>query len=326
MKTALISTTINIPTVFAAYRAIDPDVRFFVAMDKKTPVEAYVFLEALGNVEVLQPTVAKYDCDHLIGHNTDSRRNIALLAALEWGAELLISVDDDMLVTSSKFFAEFECLFEEGFTGLQFGAQNRWLNAGGNIKQRGLPTDVEFDQSVEQAIGVKIGAAQGLILGVPDTDACTAITKRPLVDGFTDDYKQGFVVHPWAHSVYNSQLTAFRRELAPAFAQFYAGQGRNTDLFASLLMRRVMEDRGLYMHFGLPFGYHARKPRPLFNDLKAEMYGLEHIADFAEFLHRAPTQNHSAVEDCRDLMMGWSKDDATTAFFSAWYDDVEKVL
>ena len=37
MKTALITTTVNIPTVLALYRKLGPDVSFFVAADEKTP-------------------------------------------------------------------------------------------------------------------------------------------------------------------------------------------------------------------------------------------------------------------------------------------------
>ena len=69
MKTALITTTINVPRVLELYRKLDSEARFFVALDQKTPPEAYEFCNNLPNYEVLQPTIAKYESDAFIGHN-----------------------------------------------------------------------------------------------------------------------------------------------------------------------------------------------------------------------------------------------------------------
>ena len=335
MKVALIMTTVNIPTVLQLYRKLDPSVKFFVAADHKTPLEAYEFCGNISDCEIYSPERQKelgYECSELLGWNTDSRRNIALLEALKWGAELIISVDDDMLPIDFGTFVGFERLFKFQYNGLSFGIENKWFDAGAftnpPAKQRGLPVDVEFFATAGFAVEAKIGAAQGVILGTPDTDAMTAITNKPSVTGVNQFLYDGFVVYPHAYSVCNSQFTAFRRELAPAFAQFYNHQGRNTDIFASALMRRIMRDRGLYTYFGPPMGFHARQPRPLFKDLKAEMYGLEHIAGFAEYLQRTPIEgNHSVVDDCRDLIANCPIfSDDFKAVAEAWYNDCEKVL
>ena len=41
--------------------------------------------------------MADTDLPPLTGWNTDRRRNFALLEALKWGADLIVSVDDDMI-------------------------------------------------------------------------------------------------------------------------------------------------------------------------------------------------------------------------------------
>jgi hypothetical protein len=336
MKIAFVTTSINTPTVISLYRALCPSAHFFIAADEKTPLEAYQFCADILHCEIYSPDRQKelgYESSSLIGWNTDSRRNIALLEALRWGAELIISFDDDMVPVLSPNDPSwsFTRLFSFPHNGLQLGAPNRWFDAGAYTmppaKQRGLPPDTyTFNKHVEAVTNVEIGAAQGIILGVPDTDAATAITNAPLIHSATDMLRNGFVVEPQAYSVFNSQLTAFRRQFAPAFAQFYRGQGRNTDIFASLLMRRVMAERNFYTYFGPPTAYHARQPRPLFNDLKAEMYGIEHIAEYADYLRRSPAGG-TVTDDCRLLTEGcaiW--DDDTKAVFAAFYDDVEKVL
>jgi hypothetical protein len=335
VKTALITTTINVPRVLELYRKFAPDdCRFFVALDKRSAdLRDWVFkYRGAGDPEtiIIGPEAQEHwECSDFIGWNNDSRRNIALLEALKWGAELIVSVDDDMIPCQGEFPLQ-TGLFEWDYDGLQLGAAQHWFDAGRltipAAGQRGLPAGVESIAPADFVVDAKIGAAQGIILGVPDTDACTAINQRPYVYAVSDVLRNGFVVHPQAYAVFNSQITAFRRELAPAFAQFYNHQSRNTDIFASLLMRRIMQERNLYTYYGPPMGFHARQPRPLFKDLKAEMWGLEHVEDFTDHLRRAPIKGVNVVDDCRLLMNGYGGFTlGQKKAAEAWYNDVEKV-
>ena len=334
MKIGLITTTINVPGVLELYRKLDPDVRFFVASDMKTPHDETTELcDRIGNcdfISQLRQSRKNYEHSELIGWNTDSRRNIALLEALKWGADLIVSIDDDMIPMQSEFVPA--DVFEFGFSGLQLGAPRKWFDAGlftvPPAHQRGLPpTDYEVDWNSAFVANAKIGAWQGIILGVPDTGAVTAIHAAPKVLGTSDILRNGFVVHPQAFSVFNSQFTAFRRELAPAFAQFYKHQGRNTDIFASMLMRRIMQDQNLYTYFGPPMAFHARTPRPLFKDLKAEMWGLEHIEQWAMYLAMSPLPDISVTDQCRVLTEACPIfSDKMKACARAWYNDCDKVM
>jgi hypothetical protein len=98
--------------------------------------------------------------------------------------------------------------------------------------------------------------------------------------------RQGFVTDLGAYSVVNSQLTAFRRDLAPAAVQFYGEQQRNTDIFAALVMRRVAKQWGWYTHYGQPLAYHNRSIRDLKRDYEAERWGMSNISAFADELAR----------------------------------------
>jgi hypothetical protein len=330
VKTALATTTIHVPKVLELYRAHDPDVMFFVAGDLKTPPEAKEFCEELGNCVYIDAEQNYAHAVH-IGDNTDSKRNFALLEAMRWKADVIISVDDDMVPHEENFFGVFKRACDpDPFWGLQLGFEDHWFDAGRYTnppaRQRGLPTDGKFSSGVLRHVhDVQIGAAQGIILGVPDTDACTAFDTKPFVLGATDFLRAGFVVDQRANAVFNSQLTAFRAELAPAFAQFYFAQGRNTDIFSSLLMRRIMREKNLYTYFGPPAAIHARQPRPLLKDLQAERYGVDNIVRYAEYLNRAPLpKDISVVEQCRILAQGWNGPELEAAL--AFYDDVESIL
>jgi len=334
MKTALVTTSINVPKVLKLYRQLDPDVALFVTGDLKTPDEGEDFCNSLKNCLYLGPQAQKhlnYKSSELIGWNTDSRRNIAVLEAVKSGAEVIISVDDDMIPIESCPLLKFGAIFDAAFDGLQFGCDRVWFDAGGftipQAEQRGLPPDSKRFAYPYFATSAKIGVAQGVILGVPDTSATEAIGRRPFIHSASDILRNGFVVHPGAYAVFNSQWTAFRAELAPAFMQHYATQQRNTDILASMLMRRLMAERELYTYFGPPMAFHAREPRPLFNDLRAEIYGLEHIQDWADYLHRAPIAGRNMVDDCRALVGGCgflSQEFKDCAF--AYYEDMESVL
>jgi hypothetical protein len=150
-------------------------------------------------------------------------------------------------------------------------------------RARGVPISSSFSHPdfVHEVI---IGLAQGSILGTPDTDAETAMERHPYITGVSDVLRNGFVTDLDAYCVLNSQLTAFRRELAPAAVQFYADQRRNTDIFAAMVMRRVARHWGWYTHYGLPLGYHNRSTRDLKMDWEAERWGVENISGFAEEL------------------------------------------
>lgn len=336
MKTALITTTINRADVLAVYRQLGPEVMFFVTGDRKTPDQEVVALleggpHAYYGIDYQHKL--GYKCSRLLGENNDSRRNIALLEALKWGAEIIVSIDDDM-IPFDGFFEQIEYRFSGPFAGLQIGVPGKWVDAGQftvpPAPQRGLPFGPDVRNSVSSIAGADIGIVQGGIFGVPDTDAWFAETNEPFITGASGILNSGFVAHPHAHAVFNSQFTAFSRELAPGFAQFYPWQKRNTDIFASLIMRRLARERDLYTFYGPPFGFHNRKPRDLMKDMQAEEWGVALVQRFADALNKWEAAPRRRVVDMtRDIYEDvgakiMHPDNIACA--QAFLDDCEQVL
>lgn len=341
MKIALVTTSINVPRVLKTYAGSGIGY-IVVAGDEKTPHgEARQFCESIA-ASYLHPDNFDGQWKHarLLGKNTDSLRNIAVLHALSWGADVIVSVDDDMVCLDPFFFERIREIFDEPFSGVCLGRgdSTSWFDAGSltipPARQRGLPTNAGPPNTHEFVSDIQVGAMQGIILGVPDTDAATTIVNRPLVHSASDILQSGFVVDPSTKAVFNSQITAFRRELAPAFAQFYKWQGRNTDIIASVLMRRIMRDRNLYTYFGPPMAYHARAPREPQKDMNAEQWGLNKIGSFQNYLDNTnvfPSRPNEPVtgtlrrlyEDMLTFDM-WPRENIECAL--AWIDDVESVL
>jgi hypothetical protein len=337
MRRGLVTTSINIPYALEPIAKWDDELQIFIAADEKTPPEAeewvYEHCQSVSRISFL--TVERqqdlgYKCSELLGWNNDSRRDIAVLEAMRDRCEYIISWDDDMHVLDAQFGWEFEDRFNKSWTGLKLGAAGYWFDHGQftvpPARARGIPYDIQYRGKLPSSVtDVEIGVVQGIILGVPDADACTAIACSPLITDANAILRNGFVLDLNANAVFNSQLTAFRARFAPAFAQFYFAQGRNTDIFASLLMRRVMREQNMYTNYGPPMVFHARQPRPLLKDLQAERYGVDNIAAYADYLNRAPLPKDATVtEQCRILAQGWNGPEMEAAM--AWYQDCESVL
>ncbi len=333
MKTALITTTINVPTVLTLYRKLDPDVRVFVAADLKTPPEAQAFCVDLG-CTYLSPAYQKslgYACSELIGWNTISRRNIALLEALKWGADVIVSVDDDNISVGS-YFKWFDWAFWP-FNGIKVATQ--WFDparlaftATGRVVQRGFPQHVgTWGAKCVPVTDAKIGIAQGMILGDPDTSAVDRISQHPEVHQVSELLRAGIVTDPKETYVpLNSQNLAFIRELAPCFLMV-PRYGRYDDIYASLVAQRVMRESGYYVYYGQPFVWQQRNPHNLLSDLAAEQWGAEHILEFASWLDGFLGQ-HDVIGMLRVMATNLPKfvPSGTRELWLAWLDDCARVM
>lgn len=288
-KVALVTTTINVPTVLSLYRACDPDVRFFVAGDEKTPAATGPYVEGLGNARYIPPAdQTRWECSGYIGMNCIQRRNIATLEALEWGADIVVLVDDDNIPVDLNYFDSYVSKLMYPFSGPCVHGFNNWFDPGKllqpPVQHRGFPFGVSSSWGVKGAISAKVGVCAGLCLGNPDVESVTRMTLAPEVHGFSEIARAGVVVDPFTFTVYNSQNSAFARELAPAM--FLApGIQRYDDIFASLITQRIMREFGQHIHIGAPAVFQDRNQHNIVTDLKNEIFGIEHVESFAAWLN-----------------------------------------
>lgn len=359
MKTALITTTIFTPKVLALYRKLGPNVKFFIALDNK--MDGAGIAKEFPSDPLMSWLTSDwqkgsgYSCSELIGWNTVRRRNIALLEALKWGANVIVTIDDDNVPIGSYFGAPFifhdmsyrrsDDVAEDDYdapmswhitgprawNGLKATSPSKWFDAGQlmlpRTPHRGFPYDKKAQPSYEPIVDAKIGVAAGLCLGDPDIDAVTRIATAPIVHTVSELARAGVVTDPretW--TVFNTQNTAFIRELAPAM--FCApGLGRFDDIVASLITQRVMRSRGLHVHFGQPFVWQQRNSHNLIRDLEEEVWGMRHLTEIADELDGlAAHSNWSVIEHCCDIWTSLSWPDKTAECALAFLDDCEKVL
>ena len=339
MNTALVISTINVPSVLEIYRAILPTdaVRFFVVGDQQSDdLETQKCVDALGNAEYFS-----YARQQTLGWATNSvlpprciqRRNIGFLEALKWGADVIVSADDDNTPLNEFYFDQHQRIGGT-FTGLLFvGNAGAWFDAGTLLhpesKHRGIPHNAPTKGNIRHAVGAKLGVSAGLCLGDPDIDAVTRISNHPTVSDASAVGGAGIAVDPNTWTVFNSQNTSVLRQFIPAWGMV-PFVGRFDDIYASMVVQRVMRDRGYHVHFGKPFVWQTRNEHDLLKDLRGEIDGYATIKPFAALLDQIMLPNHSVVTDCRII---WDVVRAaailpleTAPAMYAWLADCEQVL
>jgi len=349
LKIALCTTTIHIPHALKLLRKCSENVKFFIALDQKSPFKELAGFMAGDPMSCwLTPgwQEQKWKCSEAIGWNTLARRNIAFLEALKWGADVIYSWDNDNLPVDTAHFWHFENSNFELFNGIKITGSDtlrarsggavdseRWFDPGSLLipatRHRGFPHDKPISKLASSVTDARIGVAAGLVIGDPDIDAATRMEHRPDISSVHILGSTGAVVDPHTWTVFNSQNTAVIRELMPAWFMM-PGVGRHDDIYASLIVQRVARERDLHVYFGPPFTYQQRNEHNLVADLRNEIDGMENVRKLAAVLDDITLPGKSVIEDtcviysalryCPFLPI----ESVNAALL--WLEDVEKVL
>ncbi len=290
MKTALITTTIRVPEVLRDYRKLDPEAFFFIAGDRKTPHrELEDFTRSLGHARYYSDSDQEklgYESSEVIGWNKIMRRNIALLEAIKWGADVIVTVDDDNHPLDPDYFGTFRNILTRPFSGLCVSSKSGWFNAGEwltpRVYHRGFPHPLRHQApglETKKVSGMRVGIAAGMWLGDPDIDAVERLALRPMVEGVSSELKAGVVLEHGCVGPFNTQNTAFVRALAPLMMVF-VGVGRFDDIFASFVAQKLMSGEGFHVHYGQPMVRQDRNEQDLIRNLEDEIFGMRHTLRF----------------------------------------------
>jgi hypothetical protein len=91
-----------------------------------------------------------------------------------------------------------------------------------------------------------------------------------------------------------------------------------------------MMERGAVVHFGKPHVWQERNKHNLWNNLKNELYGMEHTDRFVEDLVAADIGNGSLLSQLRCIYAHFAGKDYIPEIVhrigNAWCDDVERAL
>jgi hypothetical protein len=321
MKTAIVTTTINIPVLLTNYAENakyygHSDVEFIVIGDRKSPSGTAEFCKTIENyypcayldIPAQQRYLDRFPklWEHL-KFDSIQRRNIGMLHAYEHGADTLITIDDDNFVMNQDFVGL------HGMVGSKahlpaYGSTSGWFNVcaaletdegipfyhrGYPQKQRWIET-AKFESKFSARRRVAVNA--GFWLDNPDIDALTRMDRQIIVRGFKPGYETRFSLFPGTWSPFNSQNTALMRDVIPAyFLSPYIG--RYDDIWASYIVLRIAQQMGDVVAYGEPLVRQERNPHDLWRDLDVERNGMIMTDDFCEAL-RAISLRGTSYADC----------------------------
>ena len=326
----IVATTIAVPVFLDSYRQNLEryghlrDTRIWVVADRKTPPQSaeyaaeqrkrgldVVYLDPASQQRWLEPYP---DLAAIIPWNSDNRRNIGFLRALEEGCKVLVSIDDDnFCIPESDFYAGHQ------FTGARvwrevIQSENGWYNICDELildpparaVARGFPHAMRNGSVRSRAMEtIPVVAKAGLWLGDPDVDAATRLA-FPLKA--TDTRRREIALDLGTWSPINTQNTSVARRAIPAY--YYvrmledlpgARLDRYGDIWSGYFLTRCAQHLGEYIGIGSPVVSHLRNSHDLLAELRAEIWGMIVTPHLIELLRTAELSGGDYSSAARSL-------------------------
>lgn len=268
----IVITTINAPSKAVRAFANLAGYELVVVGDRKTPASwalqdaHFLGLETQNRDYTLGPTLPEnHYCRKMVGYEH----------AIRLGASVIIDTDDDNVPVQNYAFPTFCGQFQCYEAGLGFiNPYHHFTTA--RIWPRGLPLDLiaRDDTGLEKtSLAAQIGVWQGLADGEPDVDAIYR-----LVGGGECMFEQREPVALPEGTVapFNSQNTAFCREMFPLLYLPSRVTFRFTDILRGLIAQPIMWKHGYLLGFAPPSVLQERNPHDNFDDFLSEIPMYRH--------------------------------------------------
>jgi hypothetical protein len=307
-RVALVTTTIHVPRCLEGYlenaerHGHAERLAVVVVGDRKSPLETGVFLGELRarfpsevvwlDIEAQRDYLRRWPAlDLVIRHDCIQRRNVGYLWAVDHGAEVVISADDDNFVT------------EEDYVGAHLTAgttrdvpvvshPSGWWNVCERLVcepprrfyHRGYPRSLRTWETGGHEVRsgpVKVAVNAGLWLDAPDVDATTNSEEPFEVVAMADvDGRRSCALAAGTWCPFNSQNTSFHAGALPAMylvvmLDVVRGRriGRMDDIWMSYFVRAIGDRLGESVVYGPPLVSQQRNPHDITGDLEEELTG-----------------------------------------------------
>jgi hypothetical protein len=355
-RAAVVLTTIGDPVLLDGYfenfrtKGHLEQARVIVIPDRKTPAAAFDRCATLATkgLSVVCPTLQEQECflqkigfpAELIPYDSDNRRNIGYLIALEQGCDFLISIDDDNFVPSKgDFFNEHAVVCDEPRNFRILDASGGWFNACSLLNMepevasypRGFPY---FARHQKRRISARVANAKvrmnaGLWLQEPDLDAMSWLNSPVKATAFRGT---SFVLDRNTWSPVNSQNTSIHRSVIPSY--YFVRMGANVagmridrygDIFSGYFSQACARSFGDAVRVGSPVARHSRNSHHYLRDATQELACVCMLEDLLPWLQEADLKGSDYLETYCSLaeqlegavekFSGFIWTDETRAFF-----------
>jgi hypothetical protein len=313
-RTAIVVTTIFEPAFLDGYvenlrRFGREETDLIVIIDRKTPPTVAQRCEhhRKDGMSVLCPTLDEQEAflarfpsmAGRIPYDSDNRRNIGFLMALDRGVEVMISIDDDNYCRDDADFVGEHLVTGTTLGGDATAGSDGWFNicsllhssTKDEIFPRGFPyfaRRAERTLRSERAEAARVVMNAGLWLSDPDVDAMTRLTQAPHIRS-AEPHSIRLAESTW--SPINTQNTSVIRDAIAAY--YYVRMGfslgglridRYGDILSGYLLAKCVKARGEAIRIGSPVADHRRTPHNLFKDLYHELAGMVLLDDLLPWL------------------------------------------
>ena len=324
-KICVVVTTINTGEFLDDYctqadaDGVRDQLRVVVIPDRKTPSELYQkCAELVGRgFDVVCPTLAEQEkylkkfgqFALLVPYNSDNRRNVGFLMALEWGCEVLLSIDDDNYCIGETYGTVAQvCGGPATFRAVY--SSNGWFNIcelletepNYRVYPRGFPYHKRHKHPEltfkEETGTVRLNA--GLWLQDPDLDAITWLAAPVRASKFRGE---SVLLGENIWSPINTQNTALHSDLVVAY--YFVRMGyplagmpidRYGDIFSGFLVQACMKQMGHRVRVGTPVADHRRNSHNYMRDLAGELACIFVLEEFMEWLPNARLEGKTYSE------------------------------
>ena len=324
-RVSIVLTTINGGGVLDGYCAqaekenVRDQLRFIVIPDLKTPAQLFekcAGVRAAG-FDIQCPTLDEQEnylrkfgaFSALVPCNSDNRRNIGYLMALESGDNVLLSIDDDNYCIGETYRTS-RIVCGDAVTLPAVHSGNGWFNfcemlhlePAGRFYPRGFPYHKRHQDPAltfpEETGAVRMNV--GLWLQEPDLDAITWLTVPVRAKGFKG---KSFLLGGNTWSPINTQNTALHRDLIVSY--YFVRMGyplagmpidRYGDIFSGYLSQACVRHMGHRIRVGTPVADHKRNSHNYLRDLTGELACVLALEPFTEWIHGLKLQGSTYSE------------------------------
>lgn len=327
MQTSLVVTTINPPN--AAMRefaegCVTAGWNFIVAGDSKSPPN--YSLEGCRFLSLDAQRESGFALGRICPERSYTRKNIAYLAAMRTGADVIVETDDDNH-PREEFWRPRE--FRMPCRPVE---KNGWVNAYRYFSEkfiypRGLPLNHARDgvPAAEISESCVCPVQQGLADNDPDVDAVYRML-FPLPFQF-EIASDPVLLRRGSWCPFNSQNTTFFKSAfpllyLPAWCSF-----RMTDIWRSFVAQRILQAKGQGILFHGPTVWQERNDHDLHRDFIDELPGYSHNAGMREELNSlrfAPGDSiQTMMETCYQTLIRhmWVGREEET-LLQSWFEDL----
>ncbi|MBI4500794.1 MAG: hypothetical protein HY700_06490 [Gemmatimonadetes bacterium] len=276
----------------------------------------------------------------LVPYNSDNRRNVGYLMALERGAEFVISIDDDNFpLPDVDFIAEHAvvCGGERELSVVTSSAG--WFNICEMLKlepaslvyPRGFPYNRRHQKNDSQ-IAIERGQVRlnaGLWLSEPDLDGLTWLIAPVRATG---DSGKSLVLGGNTWSPINTQNTALHRDVLPSYYFLRMGYpvagmpiDRYGDIFSGYFSQACVRHLGHRIRVGTPVADHRRNSHNYMADATRELACIWTLEELTAWLREVKLEGKTygeayaslseAIEDAVERFTGFIWTDTTRGYF-----------